>query len=150
MAVTINGNTGISLVQDGVVTLNTLAANSVNSSKIVDASVTNTDLATPVNAIQTCKAWCNFDGTLTGTNAPRAGYNVTSITRTAAGTYTVNFTSSLTDANYAATYGGGATTSNCGRLWVSSTAAAHSFKTINPSTGVANDDAQVYVTFFGN
>lgn len=46
------------------------------------------------------KAWCNFDGTQTGTFAPRAGFNVASITRTAVGTYTVNFTNALSDANY--------------------------------------------------
>lgn len=33
--------------------------------------------------------WCNFDGTLTGSNAPRSGMNVTSVNRTATGTYTI-------------------------------------------------------------
>ncbi|MFY9287997.1 MAG: hypothetical protein WAO98_05800 [Alphaproteobacteria bacterium] len=46
------------------------------------------------------KAWANFDGTLTGTNSPNAGFNVTSITRNAAGDYTINFTNSMTDTNY--------------------------------------------------
>lgn len=44
MTVIINGNTGIDLVQDGAITLSKLASNSVNSSKIVDASITSTDL----------------------------------------------------------------------------------------------------------
>jgi hypothetical protein len=46
------------------------------------------------------KAWCNFDGTLTGTITPRANYNVSSVTKNGTGDYTINFTTSLADANY--------------------------------------------------
>jgi hypothetical protein len=45
-----------------------------------------------------CRAWVNFNGT--GTPAIRASGNVSSITDIAAGTYTVNFTTALPDANY--------------------------------------------------
>ena len=48
---------------------------------------------------QACKAWVNFNGT--GTVAIRAGYNVSSITDNATGTYTVNFTVDMSDNNYA-------------------------------------------------
>jgi len=44
------------------------------------------------------KAWVNFNGT--GTVAIRASFNVTSITDAGVGSYTVNFTTALTDANY--------------------------------------------------
>ena len=44
------------------------------------------------------KAWVNFNGT--GTVAIRASFNVTSITDNGTGQYTINFTNSLTDANY--------------------------------------------------
>lgn len=47
------------------------------------------------------KAWCNFDGTLSGTITPRASLNVSSVTKNGTGDYTVNFTSSLPDADYA-------------------------------------------------
>ena len=47
------------------------------------------------------KAWVNFNGTLSGTISPRAGYNVSSITKNGTGDYTVNFTSAMADANYA-------------------------------------------------
>lgn len=50
------------------------------------------------------KAWCNFDGRTTGTNAPRAGSNVSSVTRNGAGDYTINFTSALANANYVASF----------------------------------------------
>ena len=48
-----------------------------------------------------CRAWVNFNGT--GTVAIRASGNVTSITDNGIGTYTVNFTTSMPDVNYAVT-----------------------------------------------
>jgi hypothetical protein len=48
-----------------------------------------------------CRAWVNFNGT--GTVAIRASGNVSSITDNGVGDYTVNFTTSMTDANYGAT-----------------------------------------------
>jgi len=50
--------------------------------------------------IYPCRAWVNFNGT--GTPAIRASGNVSSITDNGTGTYTVNFTTALPDANYAA------------------------------------------------
>jgi len=46
-----------------------------------------------------CRAWVNFNGT--GTVAIRASGNVTSITDNGTGSYTVNFTTAMPDANYA-------------------------------------------------
>jgi len=46
-----------------------------------------------------CRAWVNFNGT--GTVAIRASGNVTSITDNGTGDYTVNFTTAMTDVNYA-------------------------------------------------
>jgi len=48
-----------------------------------------------------CRAWVNFNGT--GTVAIRASGNVSSITDNGVGDYTVNFTTDMEDANYAAT-----------------------------------------------
>jgi hypothetical protein len=48
-----------------------------------------------------CRAWVNFNGT--GTVAIRASGNVTSITDRGVGSYRVNFTSALVDANFAVT-----------------------------------------------
>jgi hypothetical protein len=47
-----------------------------------------------------CRAWVNFNGT--GTVAIRASGNVSSITDGGAGVYTVNFTTTMPDANYSA------------------------------------------------
>jgi len=52
------------------------------------------------NAIYgSAKAWVSFTGT---TGVIRASYNVSSITRNAAGNYNINFTNALSDANYSA------------------------------------------------
>ena len=45
-----------------------------------------------------CRAWVNFNGT--GTVAIRASGNVTSITDNGVGSYTINFTNTMPDANY--------------------------------------------------
>jgi hypothetical protein len=50
-------------------------------------------------------AWCNFNGTLTGTNAARLSYNVSSVTRTTTGDYTINFTTPFADSNYVIVFG---------------------------------------------
>jgi len=64
--------------------------------QFADASLQSKAVPTPIYG---CRAWCTFDGTLTGTNAPSAGGNVTSVTRNSAGNYTVNFTTALPAAN---------------------------------------------------
>ena len=48
-----------------------------------------------------CRAWVNFNGT--GTVAIRGSGNVSSITDNGTGNYTINFTTAMPDANYAAT-----------------------------------------------
>ena len=45
-----------------------------------------------------CRAWVNFNGT--GTVAIRESGNVSSITDNGTGSYTVNFTTAMPDANY--------------------------------------------------
>lgn len=50
------------------------------------------------------KAWVNFNGT--GTVAIRDSFNVSSITDLGTGQYTVNFTTSMPNANYSAVTGG--------------------------------------------
>lgn len=48
------------------------------------------------------KAWCMFNGNTAGTNAPTAGYNVTSVTKNGTGDYTINLTTAFSSANFAA------------------------------------------------
>jgi hypothetical protein len=64
----------------------------------------NTWLNTDNTENYKCRAWVNFNGT--GTVAIRASGNVSSITDGGAGTYTVNFTNAMPDANYCSQYMG--------------------------------------------
>jgi len=54
-------------------------------------------LATQNGMTGIAKAWVSFVGS---TAAIRGSYNVSSITRSSAGNYTVNFTTAMPDANY--------------------------------------------------
>jgi hypothetical protein len=88
------------------------------------------------------RAWCIFNGTLTGTNAPTAGGNVTSVTRNSAGNYTVNFTTTMTDANFAAVVSG----CNSGQTetFAVSGQTSTSVTVINTRTGVGATDSTSY------
>jgi hypothetical protein len=86
MATIINAVTGTGLTQ---------TADASGIIKIQSNSVTTNALA-----------WVNFNGT--GTVAINASYNVSSITDNGTGDYTVNFTTALTNANYAACISGSA------------------------------------------
>lgn len=96
---------------------------------------------------QTAKAWCRFDGTATGTNAPQAGFNVTSVTRNSTGNYTINFTNAMADTNYApaSMTGNGLIlnpiTYNTGSFVVGNNAA---------SNGAFTDNTNLSLIFFGD
>ena len=69
--------------------------------------VNDATLRTELNAsgsapIYACRAWVNFDGTTTPPTI-RASGNVSSVTRTATGNFDLNFTTAMSDANYAIT-----------------------------------------------
>lgn len=99
-----------------------------------------------------CKAWCVFDGTLTGTNAPLQGFNITNVTRNGVGDYTLTIAGSvLTNANYAAT--GSANFSN-GIAWVAVPKSGTTPTTTELRVAVANADAfadlsRVSIQIFG-
>jgi hypothetical protein len=76
---------------------------------IADGSITAPKLSgaqTGSAPIYGCRAWVVFDGSLAGTNAPTAGGNVTNVTRTGTGQYTVNLTTAMPSASYAVVSGG--------------------------------------------
>jgi len=69
-------------------------------STLVAQTISNGTVSTSsANVIQgSAKAWVNFDG-VSGASA-RASYNISSLTRSSAGIYVINFTNALSDANY--------------------------------------------------
>ena len=73
-----------------------LLADVVQSSAVATPPQFNDTAGTQVGTL--CRAWVNFNGT--GTVAIRGSFNVSSITDTATGRYTVNLTNAMPDANY--------------------------------------------------
>jgi len=90
--------------EDFDLSFKTMAAGAVAAERMRVTSTGNLQFNSGYGSVATaygCRAWVNFDGT--GTPAIRASGNVTSITDNNVGDYTVNFTASLTDVNYAVT-----------------------------------------------
>lgn len=88
-----------------------------------------------------CRAWVNFNGVTTATI--RASFNVSSVTRTATGDYTLNFTTALADANYAGiamagTGGASTNTVAIGPLTSAPTTTAFRFNVTNVTTALTD------------
>lgn len=144
MPVSISGSgtiAGISAggLPDGCITTDDIAAAAVTTAKLGSNEASGL-----------CKAWVNFNGT--GTVAIRASYNVSSITDNGVGDYTVNFTTALPDANYAA-----AGTANNGSsaivgVFTAPYLTAPTASAIRPTTcttaGTNTDFSYVYVAIF--
>jgi len=92
MTITIDGN--------GIITGASTLATTVASPTFTTPNINSAQFATVSGTapIYTCRAWVNFNGT--GTVAIRASGNVSSITDTGTGRYTVNLTTAMPDANY--------------------------------------------------
>jgi hypothetical protein len=145
MPITISGSGTIDGINtgglpDGCIATADLANNAVTSAKIGTTEQS-----------QVCKAWVNFNGTTVTPSTIRASYNVSSITRTSQGNYTVNLTASLVDANAAVI----ATTAAIGFLsptvtYTSATASSCSVTVqgTNAGSGVYADAATVCVAVF--
>jgi hypothetical protein len=80
-------------------------AGTIVSDTLQDGSGNST--ATTNAIMGSAKAWVNFNGVSGATI--RASYNVSSVTRTTTGTYTINFTNAFVDANYVVTGSSGGT-----------------------------------------
>jgi hypothetical protein len=105
--------------------------------------------ATGSAPVYACRAWVNFNGT--GTVAIRASGNVSSITDNGTGDYTVNITTAMPDANYAAVISDGRdgtdTTTLFGLVKASRTSSAVGVQTFN--SGFSNTDCgSVNVSIF--
>ena len=91
-----------------------------------------------------CRAWVNFNGT--GTVAIRASGNVTSITDDGTGAYTVNFTTAMPDANYAASVSAGSLGGGKFAFLFSNVAPTVSAFKIQTTTFAGSNEDQSYVT----
>ena len=96
--------------------------------------------------VYAARSWVNFNGT--GTVAIRASGNVSSITDNGTGDYTVNFTTALSDANYAYEFSGGGAVSSGTMVYQGSTQLAGSLRYTLASTTAAQDASTQCVTIF--
>lgn len=93
-------------IADGAITLpkianDVLTAAASKAEQI--AGTSNTVYTNPLvqqNHPSAAKVLCMFNGTTAGTNQPNFGYNVESVTRISAGTYTINFLTNFTSSDY--------------------------------------------------
>ena len=87
--------------------MSTLAVATIQSNTTSPPAVTNS-AGTKIGTF--CRAWVNFNGT--GTVAIRAGFNVSSITDSGVGDYTINFATAMQDVSYGVSLGGARTGDN--------------------------------------
>jgi hypothetical protein len=102
------GTTVAAVTSAGVAITGTLSASGVitgNGSGLTSIpSPASLSTASGSAPSYSARAWVNFNGT--GTIAIRASANVSSVTDNGTGTYTVNFTTAMSDINYAYAIGG--------------------------------------------
>jgi hypothetical protein len=89
----------------GIAATQTLTNKTLTSPTLTTPNIDSAQFATVSGTapIYPCRAWVNFNGT--GTPAIRGSGNVSSITDSGTGSYRINFTTALPDANYAVTVG---------------------------------------------
>ena len=130
------------------------SAGDVNKQIVVNSDADGVAIGTGgINQARIAKAWVNFEGT--DTSNIRGSYNVSSISDRGTGLFTVNFSTAMTDANYAvnATSGHGsdtATTATARTGGTISTTACHISTGYRSSSSVLADMNYNAVTFFGN
>lgn len=91
-------------------------------------------------------AWVNFNGVTTATI--RASYNISSVSRTAAGAYTINFTNAMSDANYVGSASLNGFVSSGGTMFAPVSTTSCTVTTM--SNGAQTDMATVTIAIFGN
>lgn len=95
--------------------------------------------------VYACRAWVNFNGT--GTVAIRASGNVSSITDNGVGTYAVNLTNAMPDANYCVQMSSFFSTATNTVNYVSSITTSVA-NIVHGENNVAADTSSMYVAIF--
>jgi hypothetical protein len=84
-------------------------AGTIVSDTVQDGAGNSTSTTTVING--SAKAWINFSASAGG-GTINGSFNVSSITRNGTGDYTLNYTTAMTNANYAIVGGAGANTAS--------------------------------------
>ena len=93
-------------------------------------------------------AWCNWDGTEAAASMIDGSYNISSITDSGTGDYTLNFSTAASDANFAATSCGIGSTNQSDVLCRPSSASA--VRHFSRHNGSAYDNPDAAIIVFGN
>ena len=108
-SIVINGSDAVLVTPTGITTAS-IQDSSITTAKIADANITFGKLSNSATeadnvAKRTAKAWVNFNGTTNvgGNCTIRSDFNVSTVADNGTGDYTINFTSSMADADYVIT-----------------------------------------------
>tara|TARA_R100000152_G_C6692790_1_gene124018 strand:+ start:241 stop:618 length:378 start_codon:yes stop_codon:yes gene_type:complete len=117
---------------------------------IQDSSGSNASTTEQINQGR-AKAWVNFNGT--GTVAIRDNFNVSSITDSGTGVYTANFSSAMSNANYASVVSTGNNDKGRYGIMIDSddkTTSGCKIFGFQTSTGSSLDSEEVSLSIFGD
>ena len=117
---------------------------------IQDSSGSNASTTEQINQGR-AKAWVNFNGT--GTVAIRDNFNVSSITDSGTGVYTANFSSAMSNANYASVVSTGNEDKGRYGIMIDSddkTTSGCKIFGFQTSTGSSLDSEEVSLSIFGD
>ena len=136
-------------------------AGDVNKQILINSTADGVAIGTGgINQSRIAKAWVNFNGT--GTVAIRGSYNISSITDNGTGDYTLNYSTSLGDENYAVTGCTGNVYNSAGTVFTSTWVASLTTALTSSATRVIGtyksgsaapvnwDGANLYYQVFGN
>ena len=141
---------GTTRVTTGITTTATITTAKVTT--IQDASGSNSSTPAQIETGR-AKAWCNINGGVSGGYEVRDSYNMSSVTDTSTGTYTVNLSSAMANTNYCVVSSGHyATTAQGNVREVGATALATGTFVLQVSYNgsTLQDASQVYCAVFGD
>ena len=130
-------------------TAHSTSAGDINKQIIVNSDADGIDVGTGgINQARIAHAWCNWDGTQAAASMIDGSYNISSITDSGTGDYTLNFSTAASDANFAATSCGIGTTNQSDVLCRPSSASA--VRHLSRHNGSAYDNPDAAIIVFGN
>lgn len=149
--ISINGSGSITGISAGGLPDASIVTADIADGAITDAKV-NASAAIADSKLSgtTCKAWCNFNGTTASPSTIRASYNVSSVTKTGTGLYTVNLTNAMPDANYTivACAGWAALVNILSNFTTSTIPVVTGYFSNTAGSASGADNAQVYISIF--